>query len=363
MQLKNIRKLSQIGVLLVLPLLVLLGLTVHMAGQAQAQGGTANLIFNGNFEFGFYTVPELGFEAPEIGHVPNDWNWYKNQAYGKYNIYNNETFGIVCADDIATPASPEEEEDSIFGPIPDYVAAPPNNSLSLHMQSTDQQDARLGIYQTVDVVPGQDYRFSMSGTIQVQAGARVDEPEAQNHNIELVFDHTGGTDWRAIPHEKRTLIPFKEQELVFRITEEEDIEEELVDIEDYETVVKARSDKMTIFITAWRRYANWRTAIFSIDCVSLVPLSLAGIPPSAQPAPADDTEASAPASTDEVQPAVLDAAAGDTQAETAAAEESTVIIPPSGGILEDTGNSILIAIVSIVVISGLIGAGIWNMRR
>ena len=38
-------------------------------------------------------------------------------------------------------------------------------------------------------------------------------------------------------------------------------------------------------------------------------------------------------------------------------------IPDSGGILETKDNTVLIVIVSVVVIAGLVGAGIWNIQR
>ncbi|HXV42794.1 MAG TPA: hypothetical protein VEC96_07000, partial [Anaerolineae bacterium] len=50
------------------------------------------------------------------------------------------------------------------------------------------------------------------------------------------------------------------------------------------------------------------------------------------------------------------------QAEVAPAAESA-IFPPAGGILDTKSNWILITAASIVVILGLVGAGIWNARR
>ncbi len=347
---KYVNKLGQIGVIILLPLLLWLSFSVQWAGQIRAQEpeaeeapGSDNLIFNGNFEFGFYPVPELGFEARDIGHVPNDWNWFRSEAYGKYNIYNNEGLGLVCADDIK-------------------LETVGKNSLSIHMQSTDQSDARLGIYQTVNVVPGQEYLFAISGTIQVQSGAS--SPDI-NHRVELVFDHTGGSNWRAIPHDEWTLLPWREQELEFKITGPDD--PDLATVEDYYTVVKAKSDRMTIFLGAWRRWANWRTAIFTFDCVSLIPLNKVDVPPivprlsELSTTSVDDAlEASSVETQPEAAPAAEPAVASDTDAAPAA---EPAIIPPSGGILETKRNSLLIIIVSVIVISGLLGAGIWNIQR
>jgi hypothetical protein len=307
--------------------------------------GESNRVFNGNFEFGFYPVHELGFEAPDIGNVPVDWNWFKNEKYGKYNIYNNEGFGLVCPDDL------DEETTG-------------KNSLSIHMQSTDEADARLGIYQTVDVVKGQEYLFFMAGVIQAQSGAT--SPDI-NHRVLLYFDHTGGSDWRAIPHEDWTVVPWREQELEFKISGPDD--PDLATVENYYEIVKARSDKLTIFIMAWRRWANWRTGIYTVDCVTLVPVELVDLPaivPQLSEISTTAVDDALEAASVEVQPEADPAA----EAEPAAvpAEEATpaaepVAIPPSGGILEPAGNSLLIGITSVVLILSLVGAGIWNARR
>ena len=229
--------------------------------------------------------------------------------------------------------------------------------------------------------------------------------------------------------------------------------EALAEIKDYETIVTARTNKMTIFITGWRKWANWRTAKFTVDCVSLVPVNPAGYPNSAAaaaappPAPTPSVEVVQPASMTEGSPGTAPAqpqsepgategqlpttgapaestsaqpqpepalvqqqtetipvqtqpddasqtstenpatqpqaetapletqpettlaqpqtetAQVATQPETAPAEESASIIPTSGGILENTSNGLLFGAAAVIVILGLVGAGIWNMRR
>jgi hypothetical protein len=306
-----------------------------------------NLVSNGNFEFGFYQVPQLGFEPPDVGNVPVSWDWFRNQTYGKYNIYNNQGLGLICPDDL---------DDEAEG----------KNSLSLHMQSTDEQDARLGVYQTVDVVEGQAYLFYMAGAIQVQPGGYSPD---KNHNMLLYFDHTGNTNWQSIPHEKWLRAGWREQDLEFEVSGPDD--PDLTVIQDYYQVIEAKSGQLTIFIMGWRRWANWRTGIFTVDCVTLVPIgeveNLAEIIPSmsrisatvvdealeaasvqapAQPAPEAQPAAAVPGEEPEVEPAA-----------------ESVIIPPSGGILESTENTLLIGSASVVLILGLVSAGVWNARR
>jgi hypothetical protein len=371
MRVQKIRKSGQIGLVLILSLflLAILALSAQLAGQAHAhppQGVTPqptptqfprgkNLLFNGNFEFGYYPMPELGFEVDEIGNIPHKWGWYKSNTYGKFDIDNNEGFRLICSED-------EELKTSSL------------NALAVYMQSTDQADARLGIYQTVDVVPGKDYLFSISGTIQVQPGAG--SPDI-NHHAQIAFDHTGGTDWTAIPFEEWVSIPWSRQDLEFKLSGPED--PDLATVESYYTIVQARSNKMTVFVGTWRRWANWRSAVFTFDCVYLVPLDqidpytltlqLAeySAPDVDQLLESSVIKVQQPAVTSTIVPVATPAAAvpaaTPATAPPTAPPAQPVEIPDSGGILETKDNTLLIVIVSIVVISGLVGAGIWNIQR
>ena len=302
-----------------------------------------NLITNGNFEAGFYGAPELGFEPPESGAIPNNWSWYKSQAYGKYNIYGIEGFGLVCPDDFR-------------------LFTGNDFSLSFHMQSTDQPDARLGVYQTVNVVPNQQYLFAISGTIAAQHGA--DTPDI-NNRIELLFDHTGSSDWHAIPHEDWTPLPWQEQELEFKTSGPDD--PDLAKVEGYYTIVKARSNRMTVFIDAWRKWPNWRTTIFTVDCISLTPLNqvdVGALAPRLSTISTTAVDAALKGSGGVAGPVAAPAAVPVTgQSEAAPAAEAAIIVPSAGGILDTKSNWILITAASVVVIVGLVGAGIWNARR
>jgi hypothetical protein len=301
-----------------------------------------NLITNGNFEADYYGAPELGFEPPETGFIPTSWNWFKSQAYGKYNIYANESFALQCPDDFRLFTNSDL-------------------SLSLHMQSTDQPDARLGIYQSVTVTPGQQYLFSMKGAIQAQAGAS--SPDINNH-VELLFDQSGGSDWQAIAHEKWTRVPWREQELEFKTSGPDD--PDLATIETYYTIVKPTANRMTIFIDAWRRWPNWRTTIFTFDCVALTPLNqvdVAALAPRLTQLSTTAVDAALKGSGGVPAPAVVPlstAAAGQPGVIPAA---GGITVPDAGGILDTKSNWLLITVVSVAIILGLVGAGVWNARR
>ncbi|MCB9079250.1 MAG: hypothetical protein H6631_16745 [Anaerolineaceae bacterium] len=402
--------------------------TIEVLTEAPPPPAPSNLIVNGNFESGFYAVPELGFEPPDVGNVPKGWYWYKNQAYGKYTIFNNQTLGLECPYASDAPPAPVEN-DPVFGPIPGVSNESTTSALGLHIQSSDEQDARIGVYQVVDgLTPGQTYRFSMSGTLQIQSGATTLQPndpkapeEAQNHTIELYFDQTGNTDWKAIPHEKWTIIEWPEEKLEFKVSEDD---EDLADIQSYQTFVTAQSNKMTVFVTLWRKWANWRTGIASIDCIALQPatpqmiqaaekrranfVDLSGGTANVQPAAAGRLDSELPVTGDESQlqpeaaPAQLNRAdqpviepptspqqPADSpqaisaqppavpnhppdQAQVSAAPvmpespvvnsaEASVVEPAPKSLLE-ASNSILILLSAAVAAVVLVGAGLWRMR-
>ncbi|MCB0162854.1 MAG: hypothetical protein KDI79_01420 [Anaerolineae bacterium] len=405
--------------------------TIEVLTEAPPPPPPSNLIINGNFEAGFYAVPELGFEPPDIGNVPKGWFWYRNQAYGKYTIFNNQSLGLECPYASDAPPAPVVD-DPVFGPIPGVTNESTTSALGFQIQSSDQQDARLGVYQVIDgLTPGQTYRFSMSGTLQIQSGATTLQPEdpkapeeAQNHTIELYFDQTGNTDWKAIPHEKWTIIEWPEEKLEFKVSEDN---EDLADIQSYQTFFTAQSSKMTIFITFWRKWANWRTGIASLDCVALQPatpqmiqaaekrranfVDLSGGTANVQPAAAgqrldselpvtgDESQLqpetapaqteSSPANQSAIEPPVLpeqptgSTAAINIQPQTLPAEpqnqpqapaqpvvaeppnvdtaEEAVVEPAPDNFLE-AGNSILVLLGTAIAAFVLVGAGLWRMR-
>jgi hypothetical protein len=377
--------------IIVIPMLILFVMLGHAqaqegvpeeepAGQAEAPPdgpGSFNLISNGNFEFGFYGIPWIGFEAGDWSGVPSDWKWFKNdKAYGKYRIYDNRDFGLICMDDFN-----QTESNKI--------------SVSFHMQSTDDPNARLGIYQTVNVVPGREYMFAISGTIQAQKGQSVGQGKP-NNTVQIAFDESGGDNWRAIPTENWVALPWREQELEYKVSSSGD--PDLAKIEDYLTVIKPNTNKLTIFVTAHRQLPNWRSVRYTLDCVSLIPMDkfntyeyadmlsnysatsvdlalnspttslpteIIGVTEVAEIIEAAEVTNKEPAIDRAVPPAETSAIVRAEQASViqAAKVEPAVIIPDSGGIPDVSAKALLVMVLAGVVVIGLIGAGVWNVRR
>lgn len=333
MQVNKIKHVGKIAALILLPAFLLitsLGLLVELA---QAQLGSAydppdNKVVNGNFEGGFYPVPQLGFEPPDVGQVPLGWEWFRNETYGKYTIQNQEGFALVC-------------------PVDDPVGYPNFGALSLDMQSTDQPYAKLGVYQVVDVVPGQEYLFTISGTIQSMQGSQ--ESSDFSHSVDLALDQTGNTNWQAVPDDVWTPLPWGEYALEFVLSGPDD--PDIATVEDYTQRIRAQSNQLTIFLMAKRELPDWRYVRFTFDCIGLIPIDRA--------AELDLL----PTTTTTAQPAAAEVASSTeatSNADTPA--ESSAIIPDSGGVPQtNRGRVILIVVVSVFVLLGLVGAGLWNI--
>lgn len=317
----------------------------ELTTEQMALQGASNLVFNGNFEDGYRVIPELGIEAYNVGNVPIDWEWFRSNAYGKYTIDNNEGFGLVC---------PEDPTLTTIG----------KNSLTFHIQSTDEPDLRLGIYQTMDVTRGRSYLFSMNGAIQVQQGGS--SPDT-NNKLEVAIIQGPAEEWHEIPRKQWTILPWKEQLLEFKISGPQD--PDLAKIEDYYEVVEAQADQVTIYIAAWRRWPNWRTSVFTVDCVSLAPLEQVDMPTLVPRLSELSTTVVDEALTRDPRnmappPAAQPAAAVQTESMPAAAPDGEpAAIPPSGGILEAKESPLLIGSLSILTVLVLVGAGLWNIQR
>jgi hypothetical protein len=149
---------------------------------------------------------------------------------------------------------------------------------------------------------------------------------------------------------------------------------------------------MTVFIGAWRRWANWRTAIFTLDCVSLIPINKVSDFPAIIPQLSDLSTTSAD---NALEAAIIQTQADTTTVQMITSTNQTAVttstgtsdsapaqssggassqpaatpapkpaeIPNSGGIVESKDNTLLIIAAAVVVIAGLAGAGLWNMWR
>ncbi len=137
-------------------------------------------------------------------------------------------------------------------------------------------DRYLGIYQTADVIPGKSYDFSMRGLIRTNTGDV--QQTKYGYRLQVGFDLTGGQDWEAV--KKWVELPWDEQ---LRI-------QDSFRTDAYTTTLTAQNDKLTVFIRAWKKWADSGEGDYDVDDIQLV-----GPAPATPAAPAIPVTGDAPA--------------------------------------------------------------------
>ena len=198
---------------------------VTPATQPVTVGAVAEYLKNGNFEGGF--GPDgLGF----------GWKGFNNGGLARFSYY-DETWMPVIWDG----SHGQLMEIDTFG-----LAA-------------SEVDRYMGIYQTVTgLTPGASYVLTIHGLMRTTEGGAVSS--GYGYRIQWGADYTGGTDWKAVGtwtdlgwnKEYPRLAPGA--------------------MDTYTTVITAPSDKMTLFIRAWKK---WPTGQREFD-IDLDGLSLTG---------------------------------------------------------------------------------------
>jgi hypothetical protein len=118
------------------------------------------------------------------------------------------------------------------------------------------RDRYSGIYQVANVVAGQRYMFSFYGMVRSTEGTEQDSK--WNYRVQIGFDYNGGTDPWAVT--EWTEMPWVEYP---RLSPGHFLA--------YAHGVTTTSDKLTIFIRAWKKFPTTnQEGNINIDAVSLV---------------------------------------------------------------------------------------------
>jgi hypothetical protein len=178
---------------------------------------TRNVIRNGNFE--------EGFQANELGKY---WNGFNN-GDAKFSFH-----------------------------IDDWTLIVPEGTYAqlIEIKEASQPDRYLGMYQTVDVIPGEEYTFSMQGMVRTNTGDV--EKTSYGYRLQVGFDLSGGQDWEGV--EDWTEMQWDEQLRV----------QDSFRFDDYTTTLTATGDQLTVFIRAWKKWADLGEGDYNVDDIQLV---------------------------------------------------------------------------------------------
>jgi hypothetical protein len=192
------------------------------AGSAFSQEGAQNLVVNGDFEQGFQGEFGVGY----------GWGGFSN---------GNATVGW---------SADTWEQVVVKGKYAQLI----------EIKNATERDRYTGIYQTISVVPGQQYKLTAKGLIRSEEG----DIKVSDYGYRLQFgvDYEGGVAWELVPEQNWQEIPWDEQPLsgtngTFRF-------------DTFETTLTAKTDKLTLFIRAWKKWLDNGAGLYGLDEISLV---------------------------------------------------------------------------------------------
>jgi hypothetical protein len=129
-------------------------------------------------------------------------------------------------------------------------------SQTLHIRGADLPDRYLGIHQTVNVVPGGVYTFTIAGLVRTPQGDV--QQTGYGYRMQIGFDPQGGNNWQAV--ESWIELPWDEQSR----------DQPSYRMEVFTTTITARQPQLTVFIRAWKKWADAGEGMYDITRVSLV---------------------------------------------------------------------------------------------
>lgn len=218
--LKNKQRLA--GTAMVLALMASLGLA-SASGLAVVD---QEVLVNGDFESGFTTMPGCGM-------VGTGWGCFTNGGTAEYGFYDDEWPPVVGGG---------EHSQLIEINTMQYPASEP--------------DRYAGIYQTVGLVAGQQYQFTL------MAGMRERDPDGfedpYRYRIQWGYTANGSTDWQQVTNWEE--LPF----------DKIDERSSPTGLETKSVQFVAPSGEITLFVRVWKKWGTpYRELDVNLDSLSL----------------------------------------------------------------------------------------------
>jgi len=223
-------KIDSIWVRATFSLLLIVGLlNVPAPAFSQDEVEIQDLIFNGGFEEGFQGEFGVGV------------------GWGGFNNGN----AVVGWNADSWPA----------------VVVAGQNAQLIEIRNATERNRYAGIYQTVPVVPGQQYKLTLNGLIRSDEGDIT--LSDYGYRLQYAVDYDGGTAWELLGDGAWTELNWDEQPL-------SDPPGGVYRFDTYETTLTARGNQMTLFIRGWKKWLDNGSGIFDLDEISLVGPAPAG---------------------------------------------------------------------------------------
>jgi hypothetical protein len=136
-----------------------------------------------------------------------------------------------------------------------------NKAQMIEIKDAQTLNRYAGIYQTVNVVPGAQYKLTIKGLIRSTEGDIA--VSDYGYRLQVGVDQNGGTAWELVPANNWQELMWDEQALF-------DPAGGLYRFDTHESTITAGGSQLTIFIRGWKKWINNGSGIFDIQEVSLV---------------------------------------------------------------------------------------------
>lgn len=212
--------------------MIILAILSYGPGPAysqQADPSIQNLIINGGFEGGFQDDIGIGY----------GWGGFSN---------GNATVG--------------------WG-VDDWKAVIVSGQYAQRLEISDaiEPDRYAGIYQTISVIPGEQYKLTIKGLIRSSEGdISISD---YGYRLQYAVDYKGGVAWELVDGAEWKELPWDEQPM-------SEPTNGAYRQDSFETTITASSDRLTIFIRGWKKWLNKGSGIFDLDEISFVGPAPAG---------------------------------------------------------------------------------------
>lgn len=137
----------------------------------------------------------------------------------------------------------------------------------IEIKESLEQDRYAGIYQTLSVVPGQQYKLTIKGLVRSAEGDV--SLSDYGYRLQYAIDDKGGTAWELVESSLWQELPWDEQPITLT-------EGETYQLATFDTTITAKSDRLTLFIRGWKKWINQGAGVFTLDDLSFVGLAPSG---------------------------------------------------------------------------------------
>ncbi|NJN93081.1 MAG: hypothetical protein HC875_02800 [Anaerolineales bacterium] len=185
-----------------------------------------NLLKNGDFEAGF-----------DQRGAALEWEPFRNDGFQA--IYANETFPYIESG---------------------------SNAQRVTIVGATQYSRYAGIYQQVEVVPGQVYTLTLHGQIRSVVGD-VNQ-SSFGYRMQYAISQTGLKNWANVPEAEWVELPWDEQPINASVTK----------FYSYTTTIEPAAARITLFVRGWNKWPDQSEGQYTFDSFSLVGPSTAPAP-------------------------------------------------------------------------------------